>query len=197
MSCENAKTGKVTFTDSGITREIQINNCPFSVSCNPVGLAGRMGIRTLFYTCSNPVAACHSGANRTVSSYENETLYLVGVAQSGTYDGNRYDIYGSSPLGIRLVLEGFSFMSGSINIISNVFTPNEIDGLIIKDSLGNTLFNVRGSTCNYTISCDNDCPDGYLKCHSDSYPGYCCIPCGDIKNRITSLIAKVKGLNNG
>ena len=197
MSCENAKTGKVTFTDSGITREIQINNCPFSVSCNPVGLAGQMGIRTLFYTCSNPVAACHSGANYAVSSYENETLYLVGVAQSGTYDGNRYDIYGSSPLGIRLVREGFSFMSGSINIISNVFTPNGIDGLIVKDSFGNTLFNVRVSICNYTISCDNDCPDGYIKCTTTSYPGYCCIPCSEVKGGIANITAMLRNMTHG
>ena len=47
-------------------------------------------------------------------------------------------------------------------------------------------------SCNYTVACGNECPDGYVKCHSDSYPGYCCLPCNDIEDRIDALTQLAK-----
>lgn len=30
----------------------------------------------------------------------------------------------------------------------------------------------------------DDCPDGHLKCMCNTYPGYCCIPCSQIKQAL-------------
>ncbi|OYD98881.1 hypothetical protein [Nostoc sp. 'Peltigera membranacea cyanobiont' 232] len=42
----------------------------------------------------------------------------------------------------------------------------------------------------FTVSCDDDCPPGKCKCHSDSYPGYCCNDCA-------STSAKLKAIGDG
>lgn len=49
----------------------------------------------------------------------------------------------------------------------------------------------------YSVVCDDECPPGYLKCASDAYPGYCCVPCDSFKSRISNLTSYVKGLDNG
>ena len=53
------------------------------------------------------------------------------------------------------------------------------------------LFSVAGDCpCEYKVACGNNCPNGYLKCESSSYPGYCCISCNQIKSKVNILIAK-------
>ena len=42
-------------------------------------------------------------------------------------------------------------------------------------------------TPSFTISCDDDCPEGQIKGHSNRPPGYCCLPCGDIRDDIASI----------
>jgi len=49
---------------------------------------------------------------------------------------------------------------------------------------------------NYQVSCDDDCPSGFCKCHSDSYPGYCCNDCNatsaSLQNISNQLLKKLK-----
>lgn len=65
-------------------------------------------------------------------------------------------------------------------------------------SNGKVLFTDTGSCpCTFTIACGNQCPDGTIRCQCQSYPGYCCIPCGDIEGRIERLTALVRSIKNG
>lgn len=58
---------------------------------------------------------------------------------------------------------------------------------------GQVLFTKSGDCpIDYSVSCDGGCPDGYVKCDSSNYPGYCCIPCSEIKGSIGSLISLVR-----
>lgn len=43
----------------------------------------------------------------------------------------------------------------------------------------------------YTVDCGN-CPDGYLKLKTDSYPGYCCLPCKQTAQQIQNIANKIK-----
>lgn len=44
----------------------------------------------------------------------------------------------------------------------------------------------------FEVVCDKDCPKEYLKCKSNKYPGYCCLPCKKTANKIRALGAKLK-----
>ncbi|MEH2066983.1 MAG: hypothetical protein V7K47_02225 [Nostoc sp.] len=45
----------------------------------------------------------------------------------------------------------------------------------------------------YTVSCDDECPEGYHKCKHNQYPGYCCVPCKEVGNRLKNIASKVRG----
>lgn len=48
----------------------------------------------------------------------------------------------------------------------------------------------------YSVSCDG-CPPGTIKCLSTNYPGYCCLPCSEIKNEIKAIASQIRSLNHG
>ncbi|OCQ98964.1 hypothetical protein BCD64_23280 [Nostoc sp. MBR 210] len=42
------------------------------------------------------------------------------------------------------------------------------------------------------VACDDNCPQGQMKCKCDKYPGYCCIPCNSVVPKINNLAAKLR-----
>ena len=91
-----------------------------------------------------------------------------------------------------------------VNIKISPRYPNQVDNCgdpplgkcTIKVNHANqTIFSVSGdSPCNYTVACGEECPEGFLKCESTSYPGYCCISCNELKAQViaTKIAAKMK-----
>jgi hypothetical protein len=62
----------------------------------------------------------------------------------------------------------------------------------IKSSDGDLIFQDQGDcACCFEIQCGN-CPSGNIECKKSAYPGYCCIPCSDLANKIHNLANKVK-----
>ncbi|MBW4689596.1 MAG: hypothetical protein KME40_32020 [Komarekiella atlantica HA4396-MV6] len=186
MHCEGKQKGKVSLIDKGITKVIEINNPPFSVTCTPVDARGRSGNLTYSYSGANPVSQCQN-QTREIALYENETLEFRAVPDSTGYDGNRYQSWAVSPTGERLLNDAFSIGCGVITLSSTKFTPSGDNGLVVKDSNGNNLYVVAVSECNYKVSCNEDCPLGQIKCTHNKYPGYCCIPCKSTADKINNL----------
>ncbi|MEH1829531.1 MAG: hypothetical protein V7L22_30045 [Nostoc sp.] len=197
MLCEGAKTGKVRFKNNGVTRDIIVPVTPFSVSCSITNACGKSGSRTITVNVSNPAASSNNGTQFTFASYSHEECHFTAVPQGGTYDGNRYDLRGTCPGNDRLIVQGASINSGALIVLSNVFTPDNESGLVVKDSNGNTLINVSVSQCDYEVSCGDDCPDGQCKCHSDVYPGYCCNDCASTAAQIHSVTELARSKANG
>lgn len=64
-------------------------------------------------------------------------------------------------------------------------------GISVRDTTGE-IYNKQFGICpTYEVVCGDECPPGYLKCKTTSYPGYCCIPCSDVLRRINNLSAKL------
>lgn len=62
---------------------------------------------------------------------------------------------------------------------------------IIVTANGLTIFNDQGNTpCTFTVQCGK-CPPGTVECSSPGYPGYCCIPCASMAQRINNLANKL------
>ncbi|BAT56381.1 hypothetical protein NOS3756_53860 [Nostoc sp. NIES-3756] len=75
--------------------------------------------------------------------------------------------------------------------------PEQICKLEVKDTSQNILFSASGKCpINYQVACGN-CPDGYIECKTDSYPGYCCIPCSELRNGIAAATSALRGINRG
>lgn len=44
----------------------------------------------------------------------------------------------------------------------------------------------------FNVKCDDDCPPGYIKCEHPRYPGYCCLPCKSIAEKVNNLANKIR-----
>ncbi|MCC5599969.1 hypothetical protein [Nostoc favosum] len=62
--------------------------------------------------------------------------------------------------------------------------------LYIKNNTGNMTIGVPDGN-SFQVSCDEDCPEGSHKCTHNKYPGYCCVPCKEIGDRLKNLANKV------
>lgn len=57
---------------------------------------------------------------------------------------------------------------------------------------GSTIFTDRGNCpVKFDVQC-SDCPEGTIRCEKTGYPGYCCLPCQPIAQRINNLAARIK-----
>jgi hypothetical protein len=73
----------------------------------------------------------------------------------------------------------------SIKKIKAELTITDETGVIHKEEFDETP--------KYSISCDDDCPEGYIKGHSDRPPGYCCLPCEEVRSQLNTIKAMLGG----
>lgn len=69
----------------------------------------------------------------------------------------------------------------------------------IKVSYNGQLIHSDRGNCPipFEVICGEQCPEGYLKCASTNYPGYCCLPCAPIAAEIKAITSQVRSINNG
>ena len=70
--------------------------------------------------------------------------------------------------------------------------------ILIKNPATNQIiFKDQGDCpCDYEIQCDG-CPPGHIKGDSSGYPGYCCLPCSEIKSGLQVIAQHIRSLRNG
>lgn len=49
----------------------------------------------------------------------------------------------------------------------------------------------------FEVICGEGCPSSTLKCPKSGYPGFCCVPCSEIKSGIRAITNHVRSFNNG
>jgi hypothetical protein len=64
--------------------------------------------------------------------------------------------------------------------------------LEVRDREGRLFY--QSDDCKYHVACGDECPDGYLKCECDTYPGYSCVPCGEYLSRLSAIENKISNL---
>ncbi|MEH2287166.1 hypothetical protein [Nostoc sp.] len=63
---------------------------------------------------------------------------------------------------------------------------------------GKTIFSAHGKCpVTFDVACGDDCPEGFCKCKSLGYPGYCCLDCAVVASEIHSITQSLKIKNNG
>ncbi|MBL1199901.1 MAG: hypothetical protein FWK04_12635 [Nostoc sp. GBBB01] len=63
----------------------------------------------------------------------------------------------------------------------------------IVNSEGYTFSKAGECPIKYEVACDEECPEGSHKCIHKKYPGYCCVPCKEVGERIKNIASKVRG----
>lgn len=68
--------------------------------------------------------------------------------------------------------------------------PKSYCEMLIKHN-DTTIFKDQGECpCTFSVQC-GDCPEGQVRCNSPGYPGYCCIPCAELAQRIDTLSRRI------
>lgn len=92
-------------------------------------------------------------------------------------------------------LSGRKLLSFSISTIARADgkpdvcnPPDEDEGkcvITVKSSGGGTIYK-KEADCpiKFKVRCGRECADGEIRCESNTYPGYCCIDCGDLSQSL-------------
>lgn len=92
-----------------------------------------------------------------------------------------------------------------INIRITPENPNQPDNCgdlkkavqIIVSHQGQEIFSDYGNApVSFSVACQG-CPEGTIRCESIGYPGYCCLPCDEIKLEINAIRSMVRRVKNG
>lgn len=199
MYCEGAKKAIIHFTDkNGSERKAEINsNLPITTACSDTPRTGKYIFTVsasgyLFPTCNS------------TGGYEYNSEHIADSYQIiGTLDHPYNETHGFSCQFYNIDFYiGFEKVdSASVSndyTISQANNPNYSSGekeLVIFNNLDSEIYRFKVKDCEHQISCDDNCPDGQMKCSCDKYPGYCCISCSDIVSKIKNLASRLK--NNG
>lgn len=103
----------------------------------------------------------------------------------GNVNGYRFD-----PIDLYKIYDIVPFPS------DNPPDPTKNRCKITISHMGTTLFTDKGNCpVKFEVICGEQCPEGYLKCASTNYPGYCCLPCEPIKAEIKAIKSHVASIN--
>ncbi|MDZ8085616.1 MAG: hypothetical protein RMY16_08470 [Nostoc sp. DedQUE12b] len=155
---------------------------------------------TIKYIVSNPPVDV-TLIQKHVSVVTGEGLNLDNCGGLNNYGSITYDGY------VEMVGITVNACSGSKPSVDGVLSPGTNDvyyppTVLISRSLGDwelTITNTEGVAHKiryptkpiYEVSCDDDCPEGSHKCTHNKYPGYCCVPCKEMGDRLKNMANKV------
>lgn len=67
--------------------------------------------------------------------------------------------------------------------------------LTVIDSAGRIITREYLIEPTYTVACDDECPEGFCKCLTPEYPGYCCLNCASTAASIRTITNELRGKN--
>lgn len=193
MACEGKKKATITlvFAD-GAKEKIISDNPPVQVTTKQITASSLKKIYV--------VGTAYNSSCQALPGYEeyrgevplNTQVHLVQSSGGICPNGVQYHVANAGGS------TGTEWVNGSTSI-KEIYIPTSGCQFKIDDATG-IIYNklLENQACpTYNISCDDNCPPGHMKCCSSSYPGYCCIPCSEIKGGIQGATAYLRGLNRG
>jgi len=106
-------------------------------------------------------------------------FYLIGCDGTVSYVGLVYPDQGSNPV----TIDNSQHCPSPAPPL-----PDTTDTITVKQN-GVTLVTFTGKhAAKYSVTCGDVCPEGTCKCEQTAYPGYCCLPCGEVASQINDMI---------
>ncbi|MBD2516865.1 hypothetical protein H6G93_17940 [Nostoc sp. FACHB-973] len=189
--CENKSSATVNITwSSGEKKQVISENPYIDVSA----------VTTASYTLEyyySPIGIIGAGTNtKSIGSFVYPlTLGNISYSNPSEYGGNKYS---------DVSYTDGSNNSGTIAVVHNSVYGHTVSNLrliassiqtqvTITDSQGKVIVVSAEGTATWEVSCDDDCPADSHKCTHNKYPGYCCVPCQEVGNRLKNIASKVRG----
>lgn len=215
MACENSTNATVKFRKPGeLWRSFTTDYCPVRVEvisiiggqCNCVIYVTTIevleyatiyaGFPTVCQKRTRNVTAINFGPILGVEVGNPGTEGVCGAYFKDVYINSRGRAFeGCGTQRFVIASANHYFLSASIKTIvrqdGQPDTCGNLYTLKIFDARGLVYSQTFDKQPEYTIQC-GDCPEGYCKCDSTDYPGYCCLPCKPTAQKISNLAERIK-----
>lgn len=199
--CQGKSKARVNFTNSKGVKETVVADAPVIVRCG----SGSVNSADFSHNMKAPIFKTF---DRQITGIENIGGIWNADAQSpGLYPDLPCPMPGTIPVhqvrpdvdaktmiitGNRLECEfdlaGFYFDNGGVCSYRVSF------GKVVFKVISNSklVYQEEFSKCPaFTVGCDDDCPPHHIRCETISHPGYCCLSCKEVAQRINNLAARI------
>lgn len=95
--------------------------------------------------------------------------------------------------GIFIKPENYYYVSGSgIETLTAAIQTCQIN---VTGNGNNLVDTIECPDGGYKVTCGDDCPEGFCKCVTSEYPGYCCLDCNATAAQIRAITNDLRGQN--
>ncbi|MDZ8023584.1 MAG: hypothetical protein RMX97_02645 [Nostoc sp. DedQUE11] len=190
----------VTLTKNGKGFEVKSTKPPLTITCKSANNPDCTPVKVDYYRKDKN--------SNTNAIDEDNYSYRLYAPVSGIRIVNEYNIqihaHGLVSLGICGDSRWYNVATsgGNWRIIEariTGITPIETNdlpntkGVQIIDSTGAVIFDDNTIDCDWDVKCNQDCPEGSHKCTHNKFPGYCCVSCQEVGDRLKSIASQLRG----
>ncbi|MEH2065140.1 MAG: hypothetical protein V7K50_23250 [Nostoc sp.] len=182
-SCDGSKTAKITISGDGNTIVFTSNNPPVDVEV----LEGRYTV-SYSHQMGSPIDQTFDFAVESVT-----------VSPAGqTYENGA----GTRACPIPSIIDNRIFSDFDNYYPDNTgncsyLVKSKGYTLSVTDATGKAFTRGFNSRPTFVVTCEDDCPLGTCKCHTDAYPGYCCNDCNSTAAQIQAITNTMRVKNHG
>ncbi|MDZ8240145.1 MAG: hypothetical protein RMZ69_23850 [Nostoc sp. ChiQUE01a] len=190
----------VTLTKNGKAFQVKSTKPPLTINCKSANNPDCTAVKVNYYRKDK-----NSNTNAISEGNYSYTLYapILGMRILNEYD-IQIHARGAVTSGICSTARWYTIASGGgnwkivearITDITPIETNNlpNTKGVQIIDSTGAVIFDDNAVDCNWDVKCDEECPEGSHKCTHNKFPGYCCVSCQEVGNRLKNIAAQLRG----
>lgn len=187
--CENKSSATINITWSGGENKQVISENPY-VDVSAITTAD---YSLEYYYSPIGIGGAGTYANSIGSFAYPLILGSVTYSNPSEYGGNKYSdvsyVDGSNNAGTIAIVHNSVYG----HTVSNLkLTTSSIQTQVtINDSQGKTIVVSASGTAAWKVTCDEECPEGSHKCTHNKYPGYCCVPCKEVGDKLKNIANKV------
>lgn len=190
--CQRGEKATLYYTSSKQQKVVTFNDTPIAVSINVAGT-----------TCWRFYGLNSFGAQQELFAFGSSPGFevtgtiayptLSGVIQN-PLSGGGGSIYFLAPYGYGAAQNSTPTLTPGNTFGSCPSARNPTFQIQVTGNSGIAWNDQIDNANAYTVVCGSNCPSGYLKCSCNNYPGYCCVDCAPIENKIDSMTQQVKRL---
>jgi hypothetical protein len=179
--CDGATKATITIFLNGQVKEKIISNAP------GINITVQHGVAAQIQGEGLNSNTCGGLGNFAVREYVG-FVELVGFTYQNPISGKQCPALKFLLNGIWVNPDLDVYYPGNASILRQ-YSPDWV--LSVTDSSGKIITRKYPTEPKYTIACDDDCPKGSHKCTHKKYPGYCCVSCKEVADRLKNMANKV------
>lgn len=151
--------------------------------CNDAWYEGFFcGDRVEFFGGSNICGNPSQGFN----VYDKNNSLVFSTGEPTAFTGGRAGTFNWNIVNTVIFTPGFQSTNSAQNCTNKcTFSVTNENGIIY-------LSKEYAECPKYTVSCDEDCPQGLTKIETDIYPGFCCLDCKILASEVRNIRGLIK-----